>query len=361
MSNQLATINPAELHRISTDVASVCKEIVIASALEIQGRSFVRVEGYMAIATAHGCIASARDVEKVDGGVRATGEVRRMSDGAILCTAEGFVGEDEPTWYGGEATRKNGETYILPKRADYAIRAMAQTRAISRACRSAFAHVVVMMNAGLSTTPAEEVPDGGFNDRSSSAGAADEPVGLAERRAAAAEGAKKIHGKDASAAQDHWKELRVPFGKSKGMTYGELTDRDLTWHLKRLEEKIEKDGELKYRDDRELLVGLRAHFAPNPESQMDEIPGLEKAKENMETMLAEVIPQFQGPKGEELFNRFRFDGVTLEEFLACLKTKKALKIPAGADTYEVVTEEVAETVLANYAGFIEEIILNRAK
>jgi hypothetical protein len=45
----------------------------------------------------------------------------------------------------------------LPKRPDYAIRAMAQTRAISRACRSAFAHVVVMMNAGLETTPAEEM------------------------------------------------------------------------------------------------------------------------------------------------------------------------------------------------------------
>ena len=33
-----------------------------------------------------------------------------------------------------------------------------------RACRSAFAHVVVMMNAGLATTPAEEVPAGGFHD-----------------------------------------------------------------------------------------------------------------------------------------------------------------------------------------------------
>src|SRR3546814_8677098 len=41
---------------------------------------------------------------------------------------------------------------------------MAQTRAISRACRSAFAHVVVMMKAGLETTPAEEIPSGGFSD-----------------------------------------------------------------------------------------------------------------------------------------------------------------------------------------------------
>ncbi len=61
---------------------------------------------------------------------------------------------------------RGGERYTktYQKRPDYAIRAMAQTRAISRACRSAFAHVVVMIDASLSTTPAEEVPDHGFDD-----------------------------------------------------------------------------------------------------------------------------------------------------------------------------------------------------
>jgi hypothetical protein len=41
---------------------------------------------------------------------------------------------------------------------------MAQTRAISRACRSAFAFIVTYMDAGLETTPAEEVPHEGFAD-----------------------------------------------------------------------------------------------------------------------------------------------------------------------------------------------------
>lgn len=149
----------AEAYRASTDAAGMCRDIVVATASTIQGRKFVSVEGWQAIAIAHGCTAGARDVEKVDGGVRAIGEVRRMSDGGVISTAEGFVGEDEPTWYGGNSRGKQ-----LPKRADYAIRAMAQTRAISRACRSAFAHVVVMMNAGLQTTPAEEVPEGGFDN-----------------------------------------------------------------------------------------------------------------------------------------------------------------------------------------------------
>ena len=144
--------------RTSTDAAGLCGAIVKQTASNIQGRRYVSVEGWQAIAIAHGCAAGARDVEAVDGGVRAIGEVRRMTDGQVISTAEGFVGEDEPTWYGG----KNKWGKEQPKRADYAIRAMAQTRAISRACRSAFAHVVVMIDAGLSTIPAEEVPEGGF-------------------------------------------------------------------------------------------------------------------------------------------------------------------------------------------------------
>lgn len=156
--------NNAEVYRASTDAAGLCRDIVVASAMEIQGRKYVKVEGWQAIAIAHGCTGSAREVERVEGGVRAVGEIRRMSDGAVIAEAEGFVGEDEPTWFGGEVVTKWGKK-TLPKRPDYAIRAMAQTRAISRACRSAFAHVVVMMNAGLSTTPAEEVPEGGFEDR----------------------------------------------------------------------------------------------------------------------------------------------------------------------------------------------------
>ena len=162
--NQLVPVHShVEDYRRSTEAADLCKQMVVAAATTIQGRKFVNVEGWQAIAIAHGCAAGARDVERVEGGVRAIGEVRRMSDGAVISTAEGFVGEDEPTWFGGEVQTRNGKK-VLPKRADYAIRAMAQTRAISRACRSAFAHVVVMMNAGLSTTPAEEVPDGGFQE-----------------------------------------------------------------------------------------------------------------------------------------------------------------------------------------------------
>ena len=144
MDNQLITtnLNPVEQMRLSTDVAGACKEIVSRTAQKIQGRKYVRVEGWMAIATAHGCTLSACDVKQIDGGISARGLVRRISDGVLLGEAEGFVGDDEKTW---------------SARTLHARRAMAQTRAMSRAARSVFAHVVVLMDAGLETTPAEEM------------------------------------------------------------------------------------------------------------------------------------------------------------------------------------------------------------
>jgi hypothetical protein len=130
--------------RRATDAAGMCKQIVIKTAIKLQGRRYVPIEGWQAIAVAHGCIASARDVRPESGGIACIGEVRRIATGDVIATAEGFVGDDEPTW---------------GKRPMYARRGMAQTRAMSRACRSAFAHVVVMMDAGLETTPAEEMTD----------------------------------------------------------------------------------------------------------------------------------------------------------------------------------------------------------
>lgn len=157
--NLPAAIGPAsavETYRTSTNAADLCGSIVKATAKDIQGRKYVCVEGWQAIAVAHGCAATSCSVERVEGGVRAIGQVRRMDTGAVIAEAEGFVGEDEPVWFGGEAI-SFGKRKTYQKRPDFAIRAMAQTRAISRACRSAFAHVVVLIDKDLGTTPAEEM------------------------------------------------------------------------------------------------------------------------------------------------------------------------------------------------------------
>lgn len=130
-------------HRRATDAASICRDIVVKTSHRIQGGKHVGIEGWQAIANVHGCVLCSGDVKVVDSGVSATGYVKRVSDGVILSSAEGFVGDDERTW---------------ASRPEYARRAMAQTRAMSRAARSVFGHVVVLMDAGLSTTPAEEMP-----------------------------------------------------------------------------------------------------------------------------------------------------------------------------------------------------------
>jgi hypothetical protein len=152
-TNQLVVSNGTS-HQVAhqrqaTEIASICKDIVTKTAQNIQGRKYVRVEGWQSIANAYGCVASAKDVERIETGFRAIGQVRKMDTGAVICEAEGFVGDDERTW---------------AKRDEFAKRAMAQTRAISRACRSAFAFIVTYMDAGLETTPAEEVPAEGFSD-----------------------------------------------------------------------------------------------------------------------------------------------------------------------------------------------------
>lgn len=224
-SQSAGTLVPVELYRKATDVASLCKEIVVKTAVNIQDRNYVKVEGWQAIATAHGCSAGARNVEKVEGGYRCIGEVRRIDTGVVIAEAEGFVGEDEATWFGGVIQTRNGQK-TLPKRNDYAIRAMCQTRAISRVCRSAFAHVVVLMDAGLSTTPAEEVPAEGFTDRVSP-----------EPKQALLTVVKDAKGHYRLPQGTRWQDVEVHFGKNKGIPLSRLKEETIGWYRDKWEPK----------------------------------------------------------------------------------------------------------------------------
>lgn len=134
--------NGLALHKQATDVAGAVREFAIRRCVTIQGKKYPPVEVWQAVANAFGCVASSTGVDMIEGGIRAVGEVRRISDGKLLATGEGFVGDDEKTW---------------ASRPMFARRAMAQTRSISRACRAAFAFVVPMIDEGLQTTPSEEM------------------------------------------------------------------------------------------------------------------------------------------------------------------------------------------------------------
>lgn len=250
--------------REATDVASVCKEIVLKTAVKIGDRNYVRVEGWTSIAVAHGCIASVVPgtvVEVMRGdkviGIKAVTELKRQHDGAVLANAEGYVGDDEIDWYGshGEKIKKWNKVQkrevevVVPKRADFAIRSMAQTRGISKVCRNAFSHVVVLMNANLSTTPYEEVVDPNEEVGDRSEGKPTEPAqdapGRAEEKAPAPTGAnppaeekkKEISvPRDESVALEQqfregkWEKVKIHFGKNKGTTLGQLERAQLLWY-----------------------------------------------------------------------------------------------------------------------------------
>lgn len=146
--NQLATLDPKELVRISTDVAGLCKEAVIRTVMKIGGKQYVKVEGWQTIAAAHGCLAEIESITEAEiegvGGLICWSKLIRVSDQKVLSRASAFLGDDE------------NQDGISGKK--YARYAKVQTRAISRVCSNAFRFVVVLMNAGLETTPAEEMP-----------------------------------------------------------------------------------------------------------------------------------------------------------------------------------------------------------
>ena len=237
--------------RQATDVAGACREIVKATAQRIGQKDYVRVEGWQSIAVAHGCVASARDVERVEDGWRCIGEVRRMDTGQVIATAEGFLGDDEEMW---------------AKRPTYAKRAMCQTRAISRACRSAFAHVVVLIDRNLSTTPAEEVPFGGFEEKQLNTNKYEEPSPAQVKEITAQLVAEK------KSPDSEIKDMTVGFGKYKGQTVRQIarSSEGFSWLMWLSEQPLKNapDGQ-PYKKDVALRAVIKAVIE---EDRKDDIP-----------------------------------------------------------------------------------------
>ena len=136
---------PKELVKVATEAADALASVIAAKKLfsTINGRQYVRVEGWTTLATMMGCLPREVSVSRTEQGTyTATVELVRMSDGAVLTRASAECGMDEKTW---------------ASRADYARRSMAVTRATSKACRIAFSWVMVL--AGYEATPQEEIPE----------------------------------------------------------------------------------------------------------------------------------------------------------------------------------------------------------
>ena len=137
-------VQPRQVMERNQSVANACREIVMRCSVKLQGKQYIQAEGWQALANLSGYSPRIDEVVELDNGdYRAMCSLVRLADGVVIARAEGYVGTDERTW---------------ANRPRYARRAMAQTRATSRACRSALAFLVPLIDANLSTTPAEEIP-----------------------------------------------------------------------------------------------------------------------------------------------------------------------------------------------------------
>lgn len=147
-SNQLSLARQTEIANTLADV--VRKQ---GWTVRIDGRDYVRIEGWQLLATLLSCTPYIVDVrrEERDNGAYAyiaRAEVRRISDGYAVASGEGLCRSDE------QMRRRDG-LIVERWRDEYAVRAMAQTRAIARAMRNAFGGIVAL--AGYQPTPAEEM------------------------------------------------------------------------------------------------------------------------------------------------------------------------------------------------------------
>lgn len=154
----------ASASEIATALAGIINSQKLYSV--IQGRKFVHVEGWTTLGAMLGIIP--REVQNEpqdDGSFVATVELVRLSDGTVIGRASSECGDpSEQTW---------------AKRARYARRSMAATRATGKAFRLSFSWIMKL--AGYEPTPAEEMP----NDREE-APVAPRPRATADKGAKAA-------------------------------------------------------------------------------------------------------------------------------------------------------------------------------
>ncbi len=136
------TEDPVEVVEKAAAVADALKNVLDRQKLTstIQGRKFVKVEGWTLLGSMLGISAVCTGTETVPDGFRATVEAR-TTDGRVVGAADSLCTRKEKTW---------------KTRDDYALLSMAQTRATSKALRIPLGFVVTL--AGYEATPAEEMP-----------------------------------------------------------------------------------------------------------------------------------------------------------------------------------------------------------
>jgi len=142
---------PEQMIATASRLASALKDIVEKKRLYsiISGKKFPQVEAWMTIGRLDNVVAreAERPIRNDDGSYEGFVELVRLSDGMVIGRASALCGTpDDVPWGGG----KGGP------RSEPARRAMAVTRATSRAFRQQYSWIMAL--AGYEPTPAEEMP-----------------------------------------------------------------------------------------------------------------------------------------------------------------------------------------------------------
>lgn len=140
----LLTLPPREMIARATEYAEVLSDVIEKQKLFtiIQGKKYVRVEGWLTLGTMLGFTAKEREVYRLsDGSYEASVDIIRYSDGVTLGGASALCSVTEKRWATAD---------------EYARRSMAITRAVGKAYRINFSWIVAL--SGYETTPEEEMP-----------------------------------------------------------------------------------------------------------------------------------------------------------------------------------------------------------
>ena len=130
----------AEARARAAVLVDVVREQGLAKTFGNSPKPHVFVEGWQFLASQFGLIPDIEWTHELPDGWEARAALTRLSDGQVVAHGDGECRTSEPNWKG---------------RPSYAVRSMAQTRAVSKVCRIALSSVMVM--AGFNATPAEEM------------------------------------------------------------------------------------------------------------------------------------------------------------------------------------------------------------
>jgi hypothetical protein len=133
---------PTEIVANAAQTAHALAEVIKKQKLDvsIQGRRYVRVEGWTLLGSLVGVFPICTWTRQLENGWEARVEARTLA-GALVGAAEAMCLRSERNW---------------SDRDEHTLRSMAQTRATSKALRQPLGFIVSM--AGFEATPAEEMP-----------------------------------------------------------------------------------------------------------------------------------------------------------------------------------------------------------